>query len=154
MDDEQRWTIPVPQVMWEVLDDEAVIVDLGSGHYHAASGVALTVWRAVDEGLTLTEIVTRARAIHPDAPSTAAAEVETFVLDLVARGLVQPVDSRAPTTRRANPDTNADLAPDATAAPWAAPVLESHDDLEDLLLLDPVHDVTSAGWPHAAPPAP
>ena len=30
---------------------------------------------------------------------------------------------------------------------FTEPVLEEFDDLKDLLLLDPVHDVAEAGWP-------
>jgi hypothetical protein len=31
--------------------------------------------------------------------------------------------------------------------PWVRPVLESHTDLADLMLIDPVHDVSTRGWP-------
>ena len=37
------------------------------------------------------------------------------------------------------------------AAPFAARDLVSFDDMQSLLLLDPVHDVEDRGWPHAAP---
>ncbi len=32
---------------------------------------------------------------------------------------------------------------------FEAPVLESYSDMQDLLLLDPIHDVDDAGWPVA-----
>ena len=38
--------------------------------------------------------------------------------------------------------------PAIVLAAWQEPTLDSFDDLQELLLLDPVHDVTEAGWPH------
>jgi hypothetical protein len=111
------------------------------------------VWRALDEGRTLPEIVALASTTHPGAPPAASAEIEAFVLDVEARGLVRPLDPGVRPPLRANAEPAPPAAPGVAATPWTTPVLESHHDLEDLLLLDPVHDVTSAGWPHAAPPA-
>jgi hypothetical protein len=34
--------------------------------------------------------------------------------------------------------------------PFQAPALEKHSDMQDLILLDPVHEVGPRGWPHAA----
>jgi hypothetical protein len=33
------------------------------------------------------------------------------------------------------------------------PTLESYNDMQDLLLLDPIHDVDDMGWPQKAPDA-
>jgi hypothetical protein len=41
----------------------------------------------------------------------------------------------------------------AAAAITAAPVLEKYTDMQELLLLDPIHDVEEAGWPKARPAA-
>lgn len=36
--------------------------------------------------------------------------------------------------------------------PYQPPQVEAFNDLQDILLLDPIHDVDEAGWPMAAPP--
>ena len=38
-------------------------------------------------------------------------------------------------------------------APFVTPRLERYTDMQDIILLDPVHKVDSQGWPHAAAPA-
>lgn len=140
-----RWTIDPDQVVWEVLDGEAVIVDLAAGHYHAAPGVAATVWQAVASGCDLDGIVATVRAAHLDVPDDPAPAITAFLDQLVGAGLA----ATAPAG-----DGGPGAAPNAPTSPtaWQPPALESHDDLEDLLLLDPVHDVTDAGWPNAAGP--
>ncbi len=35
---------------------------------------------------------------------------------------------------------------------YVAPVLESFTDMQDLILLDPIHEVDAAGWPNTATP--
>jgi hypothetical protein len=39
----------------------------------------------------------------------------------------------------------------AAGAVFAPPRLEVFDDLQDLFLVDPIHDVDEAGWPHVTP---
>lgn len=143
MDDQRRWGADPGRVMSEVLDDEAVIVDLASGHYHAASGVALTVWSAVTGGATLAEATMAVVEHHPGTPDDAGAQIATFVTELEQRGLIEPLEAAGRTGGHVHAGTG----------PWSPPTLESYDDLEDLLLLDPVHEVTADGWPQATPPA-
>jgi hypothetical protein len=147
-----RWRIDPDRVVWEILDGEAVIVDLAAGHYHAATGVAATVWRAIDDGHDLAGIVTVAVGAHPDAPPDAAEQIAGFIGELHTAGLLVTADAADPEASAARPASSAPT--DRTGQPWSPPCLESHDDLEDLLLLDPVHDVTADGWPNAAVLAP
>jgi len=138
------WRSRSEHVMAEVLDGEAVIIDMASGRYHAASGVAGTIWEAVAAGRSLDGVMADVRRFHSGVPEDAADQVTRFLDSLAAAGLAVVVEADdAPPARD-------DADPRVT--PWRPPVLESHDDLQDLLLLDPVHEVTEAGWPHAAPP--
>lgn len=139
------WRVDPTKVMSEVLDGEAVIIDLASGRYHAAGGVAATVWGAAAAGAGFNTIMSAVAARHRGLPEDAADAVRAFLAQTVAAGL-SVEDASA----------GSDVAPsfpDDRVTDWNVPVLESHDDLADLLLLDPVHDVTESGWPHAAPPA-
>jgi hypothetical protein len=40
----------------------------------------------------------------------------------------------------------------ASRSPFKPPRLEKHTDMQDLILIDPVHEVSAAGWPHRAEP--
>lgn len=140
------WHVRSAQVMSEVLDGEAVIIDLGSGRYHAASGAGATVWQAVSAGSSMEGILAEVARLHTAVPQDAADQIRRFIDQAVAAGLVvEENGEQAPPSIAGTPA--------AATTPWSTPVLESHNDLEDLLLLDPVHEVTEAGWPHAAPPA-
>ena len=165
----RTWRVKSTEVMSEILDGEAVIIDLASGRYHGAAGVGATVWQAISAGSSLDAIVAEVARLHTAVPADAADQIRGFIDQLVAAGLVvedskgqgpsvgqgpsdghDPSEGQSPAAGQATTPGAEAAAPGAT--PWSTPALETHDDLQDLLLLDPVHEVTEAGWPHAAPP--
>jgi hypothetical protein len=77
-----------------------------------------------------------------------AAELSAFIESLEAEQLVVPDPLDA---------TGAPLAPAGPALPWEPLALETFTDMQELILLDPVHEVEpSQGWPVARtadPPA-
>ena len=71
-------------------------------------------------------------------PLTEASERTAAFLDaLVAEGLV----SDTPGTEKRTVEV-------ALPATFTAPNLETFTDLQELLMLDPIHEVDAAGWPH------
>ena len=73
---------------------------------------------------------------------TVVADLDAFLGDLRENELVAAADEA--------PDAgNVDAATAPTV--YAKPALHVYADMEELLLLDPIHDVSGeAGWPHAA----
>jgi hypothetical protein len=75
----------------------------------------------------------------------AARDVDAFVANLLGEEML--VEAAAP------PDglpTRAAIDAAVPQADYTALVIERFNDLADLILLDPVHDVTEAGWPRNA----
>jgi hypothetical protein len=138
------WFVDPGKVISETLEGEAVIVDLASGRYHAAAGVAATVWEGMRVGHSLDRIMSDVRRSYTAIPDDAEAGVQAFIDGVVGAGLAVPVQAAESAADDHGPVT-------AGPGPWSVPVLESHDDLADLMLIDPVHDVTEMGWPHARP---
>ena len=134
------WVVDRQSVLSEILDGEAVIVDLTTGCYHAAAGVGATVWSGVVSGDSLEMIMSDVFRRHTDVPANAADAVDAFINSLVSAGLAHQTDNAATSTAQLLPEN-------FVPTPWARPVLETHDDLADLMLIDPVHDVSTRGWP-------
>jgi hypothetical protein len=136
------WLIDQRTVQSEVLDGEAVIVDFSTGRYHAAAGVAATVWEAMKQGQEINEIMIEVRSSYTGVPDDAESSVLAFIDSVVDAGLAKQVDTEvAPTSSIQQQEST-------TPTPWIVPLLESHNDLADLMLIDPVHDVTARGWPN------
>jgi hypothetical protein len=128
-----------PHVIHETIDGETIVIDLASGTYYSLRGVGPVIWNAIAAGESPDGVAQRLAEAYPGEPAAAAA-VQSFVAELQGEGLLVANGS----TPAAAP------APPAAAAPAAfvAPTLEKYTDMQDIILLDPVHQVGERGWPH------
>ncbi|WP_423414882.1 PqqD family protein [Hyphomicrobium sp. B1] len=128
------------RIVSEVIDGEAILLDLTTGSYFSADHVGAAVWSLVSVGVPVetTAQVIADRFEHDLAKVTG--DVEAFVDDLYRRGLIQrckkPADEAS---------AIANLVVIAKA--YEAPQLAVYEDMQDLLFIDPIHDVGEAGWP-------
>ena len=119
-----------PSVVSETIDSEAVILDLSSGTYFSARSTGAAIWEALQAGADADAVL----AAAPDESARAA--IEAFIAHLLEQRLLVAADPPAQP-----------VAIPSIDAPFAPPMLEQYTDMEDLLLLDPIHDVEVVGWP-------
>jgi hypothetical protein len=137
-----------PFVVSELIDGEVVIMNLKSGNYYSARKTGALLWEWLRSGLTVAAMSARLAEIYGGDESAYAADLAAFVDCLLSEGLIKP--TAAPAVRSTPPG-------EATQPPktYQAPLLEVYADMQDLLLLDPIHDTDDVGWPVAkATPAP
>lgn len=127
-------------VAFELFADDAVLVDFDRGRYYALNVSGRDVWELLGAGPSSAAEI--ARRLAPDAADGLSA-VATFLDRLVEIGLAFRGEG-APVVGVA-----AMSAPTPRAG-FAPPKVDEYTDLEDLLLLDPIHDVAPDGWPRAA----
>lgn len=133
--------VNAPSVVAEIIDGEAVIMDLASGHYFSTQRVGCDIWRGIELGASRSAIARSVAAAYDVDPETAFTAVATFVDELLKYNLVV--------------ESNGTMSFDGEQMPsvagmrqtFAPPVLNAYTDMEELLLLDPIHDVDQAGWP-------
>ena len=133
--------VNAPAVVAEVIDGEAVIMDLASGHYFSTQGVGSDIWRAIEGGASRSDIVRSLVSAYDVEPHVAGSAVTSFVEELVLRKLVIESNGEPPHA------TPVEAAGSGSRLPFTPPVLNSYTDMEELLLLDPIHDVDETGWP-------
>lgn len=131
------------QVMSETIDGETIIIHLGTGSYYSLQQAGAAIWSAIersaDEGQILEELLSRYDA--------SPVEVES-----AAKALLAELQSESLVIQTANGSSYVPQA-DATAEqrmPFVLPKLEKHTDMQDIILLDPVHEVDDRGWPNAS----
>jgi hypothetical protein len=138
----KRFRVNVPDVVFEAFDEEIVLVNLDTGNYYSVRGSGPEIWIALSKGESPEQVGRSLQAKYSGDPDAMHAAVTAFVGDLVdAQLLVADGETPAATA----------LAPVAAGdrPAFEPPVLESYSDMQDLLLLDPIHDVDQAGWPVA-----
>jgi len=140
-----------PAVIAEMIDGEAVIINLDTGAYFAISGSGADVWEAIEQGVRTADLATNLAARYPGDVAAMgehgsfAADVTAFLVRLTEHALVVATDDTPPPAPTVVPRDGGAYEP---------PVLEVYTDMQELILLDPVHDVDAVeGWPRAAAPA-
>lgn len=122
----------------EIFDGEVIAVNFATGKYYGMKGSARLIWDMLREPIDLGTIETALRLSYPDLDDTDMASVSAFVDRLLDEGILQTASPvGAPRTIEV-----------PNHLPFARPELEIHTDLQELIVLDPIHDVDpGAGWP-------
>jgi hypothetical protein len=139
-----RFAANHPAVVDEMIDGEVVVIDLASGSYFSLVGSAAVIWASLAARPTLDEVAAYLGRVYDAEPDECFAAGGAFLDALVAEGLVVQVDGAG--------ESRTDPVLPAASGPLPEPQLEKFDDMQQLILLDPVHEIDDAvGWPRLPP---
>jgi hypothetical protein len=127
---------------FEAFPGEVVILNVGQGSYFALGGWAVDMWPALI-GRHSPDAIAYAIALRYDAPvGTIRRELDQLVCKLKEEQILVEAEPCA-----------AGLELDEATTGVLQPLTyEKHEDLQDLLTLDPIHDVDpEQGWPSLRP---
>lgn len=140
----ERFRLNEPTVIQEIIDGEAIIADLGRGFYYSLDGLGSRIWSALVGGAAVDDIIGVCGARFPAERDQVASGIRALLDRLRQEQLLVPME----TDVGADVETAAHF--DDFAGPYAPPVLSKYTDMEQLLLLDPIHEVDETGWPRQA----
>lgn len=133
--------------VFESFDDEVIVINMVSGSYFALDEVALGIWTLLQEQNSLQRIIEKTKQQYQGDSATIEEAIKELVGELEQEGLLIRSDEES-----AEEDVSgAPIADsDVTTRPvFQKPSVSKFTDMEDLLLLDPIHEVDEMGWPHA-----
>lgn len=130
-----------PRVVHEAFDNEVVIINLESGLYYNFDQVGAVIWQTLAAGQAQARIMAEVLARYEANEGEMVAAVQAFIDELVREELIVPADSAEET----------DFLPPPVKEPFQKPNLRKYSDMQELLLLDPIHDVDESGWPSTKP---
>jgi|SRR5271170_2212289 len=145
MNGDTHFRVNRPDVTNEVIDGEAVIINLVTGHYYSLEGEGAEVWSLLASGATIGAIVDQmTRCYAGDRPTISdnvlglVSQLQQEQLIIIANEMGVPAVADPP-----HPHTNGN-----GKGQFRATVLHKFTDMQELLILDPIHEVDAAGWPH------
>ena len=133
-----------PRVIFENIDGELILVHMEKGAYYTTDEVGAAVWDLVESRCTLAEIVETLLAQFDAGHDEIENATLAFLHKLEEEDLIasdDPAGDRTP-PRRPLP---------IAKRPFHAPDLLAYQDMQDMLALDPIHDVEATGWPMPRP---
>ena len=133
----ERYEIASPEVLSEDFGGEIVALNLENGRYYSLRGLGHALWQDVCAGHS-PEAIRKALA---EVDVGLAAESVSFVATLQAERLIR---LRAVGIVPSGPPSSIKAVQDGSGKP----LLESFDDMADLIKTDPIHEVDEKfGWP-------
>ncbi len=140
-----RFQLNSPRVISETIQGETIIIHLGTGVYYSLRGSGAEIWDMLAAGADEQQVVAQLASRYDAAPDELSAAVSGLVEQLQAEDLISAL-----------PDADAPLEA-SVATPQASgertafqpPSIEKYADMQDIILLDPVHEVDGEGWPRA-----
>jgi len=142
----QHLRINMAKVSYETIDGETLIINLENGNYYSLLGTGAEIWSMVERGAAVGDIVEALDRRYRGSRAAVEQAVDKFVADLHSEGLVVHDQGPAP-GGTAEPDLGTGVNGDEARPAFAVPALSKYTDMQDLLLLDPIHEVDEAGWP-------
>jgi hypothetical protein len=137
------FVINAPSVVSEVIDGEVIIMNVKSGNYYSSAEVGAVVWSWIEQGSTKDQIRDLATSRYQGDDRQIGESLEAFFESLLREELVRAVSvSEAGAAGQA-------AVKNGAAAVFTVPKLCAYTDMQDLLFLDPIHDVDAIGWPEA-----
>lgn len=125
-----RLTVNKPSVSAEAFENEVVVVNLISGNYYSILHAGFDVWQMIDRRFSKPEILDQFK------DESQSSEIAAFIEQLQALGLVRETDSET-----------GEHETYRLSMTYQRPVIEEYSDMQELLLLDPIHEVDETGWP-------
>ena len=127
-------------IVHDVIEGQVLIIRSDSGAYYSMEGTGTVVWEGILRGQSVEAITAAAQERYPTTP-----EIPTDIRQLmdellreriIEDGVADPALVIASTTPWPNT--------------WVAPSIAVFNDMKDLLLFDPIHEVGPEGWPYTA----
>jgi len=132
----RKYRINSPQVISEDLSGEAVVINLETGSYYNMGEEAAKIWALLTQGADLDILKNAIQPAKPCDKVDAENHIEGFFTKLIAEGLIK--EAKETSFKPAG----------AILVDVSKLELEVYTDMQDLLGLDPIHEVDSEiGWP-------
>ena len=128
------YTVAGPDIVFERFGGDLVVLDIATGRYFGFNPTAARIWEALMAGAIPSNIA----ELGFDAASLGGFVVKLLDYKLIMSATLS--SSSVPDQLR-----------DSLAADLSAPTFEVYEDLADLIMADPIHDVDEQqGWPRMA----
>ena len=146
MSTNSHFRINTPNITHETIDGETVIINLDSGNYYSIEGVGTDIWSFIERGATVGDIVEMVEHRYEGVRADIEHAVNGLIAELQGEGLIVP-DKLNGSEGSGGVDIKAVTEQVNGKGVFKVPILNKYTDMQDLLLLDPIHEVDDSGWP-------
>lgn len=149
MDKSVTFKVNAPKVVHETIDGEVVLVNLDKGDYFSLVKVGTDIWDGLTRGLSRGDVVSEIMQRYEGDREL----IENAVNDLIEQLQREELIIIAPSEKANNIELSngqTQVNGEREKLTFEPPSLQKYTDMEELLALDPIHEVDEQmGWPSA-----
>jgi hypothetical protein len=131
-----------PDVVSEEMGNEIVVINLESGCYYTLNETASIIWNLISNGFSNKKIINHIIENHKVAKKTFIKDIEDFLKLMIEEKLIVESDGDIKGDQKVNFQVNEE------ATDYQRPTIKKQSDMQEMLKLDPIHEVTDVGWPN------
>jgi hypothetical protein len=143
---DRYFQIRKPDILFESFDNEVILINLENGNYYSIQNVAVEIWSLIENGFSESGIIERILGRYQDQKKEVVQSVNLFLADLLKDGLIEEIQPQHDFDKNQAGETIS-AAPVTDLPAFVPPILDRYTDMQELLLLDPIHEVGEKGWP-------
>lgn len=138
--------INAPYIVHETIEGETIIMNLKDGNYYSFDGIGPLVWELIIKGSFASDIINIFGEIFPEGPDHIDQMVDALVGELFTNEIIIERKDTPPGLQPISADEVRSLGI-FEQIEVRRPLFHRYSDMQDILLLDPIHDVDAKGWP-------
>lgn len=139
-----HFTVNTPHIVHEIFsDEEAAIINLKTGNYYSLNPTGAEIWSLIEKKSTKDEIIAEFNRSYDVEMIDMASVINEFIKSLETEDLILVRDNHFKNSAKTEI-----VFDDKIKTRFVEPTIERFADLQELLLLDPIHEVDEAGFPH------
>ena len=148
MDKNQVFQVNSPKIVSETIDGEVIVVNIDRGYYYSLLKTGADLWSCIEGHLDSQRMIQEIGKKYDGSIEEITAAVDEFLDKLQHEDLII-ANTIIITPGAIN---HQESATGNEKPKFEKPILEKFTDMEDLLLLDPIHEIdVDAGWPNVKP---
>jgi hypothetical protein len=137
---DKYYKINTPAVISEPMEDDLVVINLDNGCYYCLNTTAALLWNQLEKGCSINRAARQTAQIYGNEEAMVLADCASFIERLIKEQLIRVAEGE--------PTINGISFNQGQDKPYQMPNFVKYSDMQEMLLLDPIHEVSEAGWPH------
>jgi hypothetical protein len=140
-----HFKINTSKIAHDTIDGETVIINFDSGIYYSFDKVGVSIWDLLSKGFSVEKIIEILQQKYTANDNEIETAVNNFISELKNESLLLPMEEEE------SADLKFELPILSEKIKFEIPSISKYNDMQELLLLDPIDDVDERGWPNKKP---
>ena len=142
----KNYTIHESDIVSEEINNEIVVINLETGFYYSLNKIASVIWNLISKRIPHKQILEYIILNNAVKEEIAQKDLDELLSKLIKERLIFHNNSTIEEKDIKDFEINNEII--QKKIKYQQPYIRKHLDMQELLKMDPIHEVTDLGWPY------